>query len=191
VNNHAEIGESALPNALAWDTVPAAKYDAVNQIPPVLPELKKKSEARVAADKDFAYIRDEITRFKKAKEEKTVSLNEQQRMKEKEEMQARADARKKELRARPDPKYKTYEITLKNANLPGLPPPMVKTNTVADISAKPSNTVVKAETKISDDDEESKDEPPVPTVDSTLDEGWRILRDLVTLTKGNTLVGKN
>jgi carboxyl-terminal processing protease len=189
LNNHADLGETSLPNALSWDTVPAAKYQPVNMIPPVLPELQKRSAARVAVDKDFSYLRDEITRFKKMKEEKLVSMNEEQRMKEKKEIEARAKARREQLRARPEPTYKTYDLTLKNAELPGLPAPEAKTNIVAEAKAGSSNALAKAETKTSSDDDEEakdKDEPPVPNVDISMEEGWRILQDLVALTKGNS-----
>ncbi len=197
VNNHADLGEASLPNALPWDTIPSAKYEPVNIIPPFMPELQKRSEARTAKDKDFAYVRQEITRFRKAKDEKTVSLNEGERWKEKKDNEARAEARKKELRARPEPKQKVYDITLKNAVLPGLPPPTnawaaamaPKTNE----TAKATNSVAKATTKTGDDDGEpevAKDDLPTPPVDPTLDEGWRILKDLIgLLPKNPALIG--
>jgi len=101
MNNHAEVGEASLPNALPWDTIPSAKYEPVNVIPPVLPELRKRSDARVEQDKDFAYIRDEIERYKKAKDEKSISMNEEERWQERKENEARDKARKKELRRAP------------------------------------------------------------------------------------------
>lgn len=126
VNNEMDVGEESLPNALPWDTVPSAKYEPVNLIPPVLPALRQRAEARIEKDRDFAYIREEIERFKKAKDEKSVSLNLEDRLKEQKENEERDNARKKELRARPQPNYKTYDITLKNADLPGLPEPTNK-----------------------------------------------------------------
>ena len=207
INNHAEVGEASLPNALPWDTVKSEKYDAVNIIPPLLPELRKRSDARVARDKDFAFVREEIERFKKAKEEKSISMNEEERWKEKKENEARAEARKKELRARPQPNYKTYELTLKNVDLPGLPPPAAKTNTVAStkgagtniVESKATNTLGKVEkltnvivkTSPRPDDEEAKEDSDVPTIDITLEEGRRILQDLVALTmKNSSLAGR-
>ncbi len=183
LNSHAEVGEGSLPNALAWDTVPGAKYEPVNLIPPLLPELRKRSEARVISDKDFAFLRDEIERFKKLKEEKSVSVNEEQRWKEKKESEARTEARKKELRLRPQPNYKTYEFTLKNVSEPGLPAPVAKTNTLTDVKVKATNIVV---AKTGDDDEEAKDDANVPTIDITLEEGRRILQDLVALSSGKS-----
>jgi carboxyl-terminal processing protease len=184
VNNYAEVGEAALPNALPWDTVPSAKYEPVNLIPPVLPELRKRSDARVETNTDYAYIRDEIERFKKSKDEKSVSMNEALRWNEKKEIEAREKARKKELRARPEPNYKTYEFTLKNAELPGLPDP--KTNTIAAAKSKPTNTFATPAAK-----KDAEDDAPVPSIDPMLDEARHSLEDLVTLTgKRNGLAVK-
>ena len=123
------------------------------------------------------------------KEEKSVSLNEEQRLKEKKETEARTEARKKELRARPLPNYKTYEFTLKNVGEPGLPAPVAKTNTVAQVKDPLTNTVAKV---TGDDDEEGDNEDAnLPTVDITLDEGRRILQDLIALTSGkSSLAGR-
>src|SRR5205807_3298945 len=89
------------------------------------------SDKRVAVDRDFAFLREEIARYKKAIAEKSVSLNEAKRWKEKEEADQRSKARKKDLASRPEPPGKVYEITLKNVAEPGLPPPMAKTNQVS------------------------------------------------------------
>jgi carboxyl-terminal processing protease len=175
INNYAEVGEAALPNALPWDTIPTAKYEPVNLIPPVLPELRKRSDARVDKDKDFAYIREEIERFKKNKDEKTVSMNEEARWKEKKELEARDKARRKELRTRPEPTYKTYEFTLKNVGNSELPDP--KTNTLASAKSKLTNEVAIAVTP-----KEDEDDAPIGSIDPSMDEARAVLQDLVTLT---------
>jgi carboxyl-terminal processing protease len=214
VNNHADVGEAAMPGALPWDTIPSARYEPVNTVPPVLADLKKRSDERTARDKDFAFIREEMVRFKKTKEDKTISLNWQERLKEKRDNEARSEARKKELRARPEPKEKFYEITLKNAVLPGLPEPtnywaaaMSKTNEPAketivtltnDVGrvVTITNSPAKNVATTSDDDENefgdvAKDDAPVPPVDPTLEEARRILKDLIALTtKDGAMVGK-
>ena len=127
-NESKDIGESALDNPLPWDTIPSAKYDHFNLVEPYLPELRKRSAERVAADKEFAYVREDIELFKKHQADKTISLNEKQRLKEQDEAEARQKARDKERLARPEPPEKVYEMTLKLAELPGLPPPVAKTN---------------------------------------------------------------
>ena len=103
-----------------------------------MPELRKRSAERVAADKEFAYVREDIELFKKHQADKTISLNEKQRLKEQEEAEARQKARDKERLARPEPPEKVYELTLKQADLPGLPPPVAKTNAaLAKLSVQP------------------------------------------------------
>ena len=50
---------------MPWDTVPTSSFDKVNMVQPYLAELKRRSEARIAADPDFAYLKEEIVRFRK------------------------------------------------------------------------------------------------------------------------------
>lgn len=178
-NNHADVGEASLTNALAWDTIKKADFEPVNAVSSYLDDLRKRSGERVEKDKDFAYIREEIERYKKVKEERSVSMNEEERFREKKENEQRTESRKKELKARPEPFYKTYDITLKIAEEPGLPAPTVKTN----------NVVVKATPKLDDEEEEEKDDSS-PTVDATIDEAKHILQDLIVLTdKAKGLAG--
>ena len=127
-NESKDIGESALDNPLPCSTIPAAKYDHFNLVEPYLPELRARSAERVAADQEFAYVREDIELFKKRQADKTISLDEKQRLKEQDEVEARQKAREKERLARPEPQEKVYEITLKLADQPGLPPPVAKTN---------------------------------------------------------------
>jgi carboxyl-terminal processing protease len=128
LNESKDIGEASLENPLPWDTIPTAKYDHLNRVEPYLAELRKRSAQRVNTEKDFAYIREDIEQMKKAQADKSVSLNEKQRLKEKEEADARQKARDKERLARKEPDEKVYELTLRQVDLPGLPPPVAKTN---------------------------------------------------------------
>lgn len=185
--NHDEVGESALDNPLPWDTIAPASYDKIARIDAALPELRRRSEARVNLDRDFAFLKEEIERFKTKLGEKSVSLNEAQRLKEKQEADERSKARKKELAARPEPPGKVYEITLKLAEQPGLPAPVAKTNYMKTASTTGTNAVAKTG---SDDSEDSVPEEKIAAVDITLEEAKRILIDLVTLTgRGGSLAG--
>ncbi|HMC26856.1 MAG TPA: carboxy terminal-processing peptidase [Verrucomicrobiae bacterium] len=201
VNNTLEVGETSLDNPLPWDTIdPAPDFDKlkVNRVEPYLTELKYRSDKRVAVDRDFAFLREEIERFKKAVAEKSVSMNEAKRWKEKNEADARSKARKKDLASRPEPPGKVYEITLKNVAEPGLPPPMAKTNQLSKAETSPDKTekklkltankrdpkeapVVEAPT---DEDEEAADNGAL-NVDITMDETKRILSDYINLSMRN------
>jgi carboxyl-terminal processing protease len=189
VNNYAEVGESSIPNAMPWDTIPPTKYEPVNLINrAMIEELKKHSADRIATDKDFAYIMEEIERFKKAQAEKMVSLNEKQRLKEKEEAKQRTEARKQELKKRPPSNYISYEITLKNADKPGLPEPTsLEKQTTNTAKANPTPSPNPDEM---DEGAAETDDATLSKVDPTLDETRRILLDLISLVKNGSIAAK-
>jgi carboxyl-terminal processing protease len=188
-----EIGESSLENPLDYDTIPSAKYDRLDLVEPYLPELRKRSTQRLATDKEYAYIREDIALYNKQQADKTMSLNEQQRLKEKEEADVRQKARDKERKARPEPAEKVYELTRKQAELPGLPPPVTKTNSALARTSldKPAGTsVVSTNTAFAakdtpapaapDVDVDPDDERP-PALDAALAEAEHILADYISL----------
>ncbi|MDU9390775.1 carboxy terminal-processing peptidase [Pseudomonas sp. zfem002] len=74
-----EIGESALPEAMPWDTIRAAIKPASDPFKPFLAQLKERHDTRSAKDAEFVYIRDRLALTQKLMSEKTVSLNEQER----------------------------------------------------------------------------------------------------------------
>jgi carboxyl-terminal processing protease len=195
VNNHLEVGEASLENPLEYDVIRAAKHDKLNRVEPYLSELKKRSEQRIANDRDYAYIRDDIERYKKAQAEKSVSMNEATRLREKQEADERIKARKKDVASRPEPPGKVYDITLKLADEPGLPQPTVRTNTTAAVKTNGAKGVVikKDEPKtnstgdgpdsgalaIGGNDADEAAELDVPALDITLEEVKRILTDYI------------
>jgi carboxyl-terminal processing protease len=122
------LGETSLDNALPWDTIDAAQYDKLNCVQPFLPELKARSALRVASDRDFAYVHEDIEQVKKLMGDKTISLNERQRLKEADQNEARQEAREQELKTRKWPDEKIYDITLAQADMDGLPSPLIITN---------------------------------------------------------------
>ena len=71
-----EIGESALPEAMPWDTIRPAIKPASDPFKPFLAQLKADHDTRSAKDAEFVFIRDKLALAKKLMEEKTVSLNE-------------------------------------------------------------------------------------------------------------------
>lgn len=189
IYNHDEVGESSLDNPLPWDTIAPASYDKLNRIDPAMAELRRRSEARVNSDRDFVFLKEEIDIFKKKLADRSVSLNEAQRLKEKQEADERFKARKKELAARAEPSWKIYEINLKQAEQPGLPAPVAKTNSVKTASATGSGTNAVAKTG-TEDAEDAVPEEKIAAVDIAMDEAKRILIDLVNLTgRGGSLAG--
>ena len=192
-NESKDIGERALDNPLPCDTIPSRKYDHFNLVEPYLADLRRRSVERVAADKEFAYVREDVELFKKRQADKTISLNERQRLKEQEEIDVRLKAREKERSTRPAPQDKVYEITLKQADLPGLPPPVAKTNaTLARISVYPSagtsgtTTNLAAAAGTSGDNPDEVEDEKTPPPDAPMLEAEHILVDYLSLLpKGN------
>ena len=118
-----DVGERTLDNPLPWDTIRTAQYRKVNRVQPYLAPLRKRSATRLAGDRDFAFLRQEIAQIRKTVQQKRVSLNEQQRMRERQAAVARSEARKKEMRSRPAPKEKVFALALRDVNAPTLPKP--------------------------------------------------------------------
>ncbi|SFH30615.1 C-terminal processing peptidase-1. Serine peptidase. MEROPS family S41A [Pseudomonas sp. NFACC45] len=74
-----EIGESALPEAMPWDTIRPAIKPAVDPFKPFLAQLKADHDARTSQDAEFVFIRDKLALAQKLMLEKTVTLNEAER----------------------------------------------------------------------------------------------------------------
>jgi carboxyl-terminal processing protease len=196
LNESKDVGETALDNPLPYDTIDSAKFERLNLVTPCVTELRRRSSQRVLTDKDYDYVREDIEQYKKMQADKTISLNQSQRLKEKEEADARQKARDKERLARKDPSEKIYEISLKQAALPGLPPPVEKTNSVtAKLSINSSGSTnnslaalspAKSPTGDPDLDETAEDEKP-PAIDYMLAETEHILMDYFSLFPRNDL----
>ena len=87
INEYLPIGESDLENALAWDKIPEVnfrrpegefKYNEAQ-----INSLRQLSEKRQQKEKEFKYLERNISWFKEKREQKTVSLSLNQRLKEK------------------------------------------------------------------------------------------------------------
>ncbi len=182
------VGESALENPLAWDTIPSAHFDKFDLVEPSLAELLRRSSARVATNREFAYIREDIERFRKEQADKTVSLNEKVRLKELDELDAREKIREEERLARKAAGPVTYEIKLADVDKPGLPPPVGQTNatstitatTIAPATATNSTSVAASEIAEPGEPETQLDEE-VWRRKTALEEAEHILADYVTL----------
>jgi carboxyl-terminal processing protease len=183
------LGEHSLSNALAWDTIDAANFDHQNRLQPILPELRHRSDDRVAQDRDFGWVREDMARYKKQLDDKTVSLSETVRRAELEADKKRAETRKQEIKARGEKEPVTYLITLKDVDNPGLPPAMTN-KTVVAITNRDARIIKKeaSQDPQSGADDEDEDAPPEDGIatDVHLHEAERILLDYVQLSAGKT-----
>ncbi|MBB3121191.1 MULTISPECIES: carboxy terminal-processing peptidase [Telluria group] len=97
------FGESSYDNALPYTVIKPAVYIPAGELKEIVPMLDKKHEARVAKDKDFQYLQEEIALVKKQRKENLISLNEAARRKERDQQESRAKLREARLTAAPSP----------------------------------------------------------------------------------------
>ena len=168
------IGESKLTDPLPWDTIPASRYHGFGEVAPYGTALRDASAARVAANPAFAELRQQLVRLESRVNDGSLSLNEAQRRHElardrelRKAISAKAEAEEASVPA--------YEITVKNAGAPGLPPRMASTAKPRPESAAP---------KSGDSLDESDSNAAHAADDLVLDESLRILADYVRLLAG-------
>jgi carboxyl-terminal processing protease len=163
--DHMDMTESSLKNALPYDEVEPSRFARDESVTPFIGQLQKFSSQRLAQSREFDWIREDIERYKKQIEDKTVSLNEAKRLAEKKADEERVAARKKERAANKIAKLEEKEISL--ALVDGLPEPPK--------APEPPKEDEKKE------GEEGYDKAP-PPVDLHLEESVKILNDLASFT---------
>src|SRR5690606_26893385 len=84
-----EIGESALPEALPWDSIRAVHSEEMNPFTPFLAELKARHETRTGENPDFVFTRNRLALAQELSHETTVSLNEEKRRARQESIEKR------------------------------------------------------------------------------------------------------
>ncbi|NLY58015.1 MAG: carboxy terminal-processing peptidase [Gammaproteobacteria bacterium] len=84
----ADFGESSLPRALPWDTIPAVPYKADNLLKPLIPRLIDRHKARAAKDPEFIYTLARIDLNRTMQEREYLPLNEARRRAEQQEFEA-------------------------------------------------------------------------------------------------------
>jgi carboxyl-terminal processing protease len=87
VIDHADWGESQEENALPWDSIARANYTTFGENKNTVKGLTDLYNQRVK--KEFNYIIEDVERYKIKKEDKTISLVETERLKEKIEIEKR------------------------------------------------------------------------------------------------------
>ncbi|GAA0345109.1 carboxy terminal-processing peptidase [Bowmanella denitrificans] len=96
----AEWGESREENALPWDSIPRANYTTFGDTSATVRDVAGRHDSRIMQDPEFAYIMQDISEYKARKDDKTISLVESERRKEKQENEQQALQRANERLAR-------------------------------------------------------------------------------------------
>jgi carboxyl-terminal processing protease len=87
------FGESSYDNALPWVAIKPAAFVPAGDLKELVGPLQKRLDARIAKDKDFQFLKEDIAEIKKIRKENSISLNESVRRKERDEQEARAKVR--------------------------------------------------------------------------------------------------
>ena len=74
LNNHLEIGESSLDNALPWDTVRRSNFRPWASLEAVLPILRESSALRVKNNAYFNQVKKDVANYLRRKNRKAVTL---------------------------------------------------------------------------------------------------------------------
>jgi carboxyl-terminal processing protease len=90
----AEFGELGFDNAIAWTQIKKADYVPGKNVQAVLPSLMAKHEARINEDRDYKFLQEDIAEFKHQRQRNEISLNENERRKERDAREARVASRK-------------------------------------------------------------------------------------------------
>lgn len=90
------FGESSYDNALPWLQIDTANYQPAGNLTDLIPLLQARHETRVAKDKGFQYLLEDIAEFKNLRKTSLISLNLADRRKERNDREAREKLRDKD-----------------------------------------------------------------------------------------------
>ncbi|MDQ1830366.1 carboxy terminal-processing peptidase [Massilia scottii] len=96
------FGESSYENALPWVEIKPVPFTPSGNLKQLVAPLQKRHEARIAKDKDFQYLQEDMAELRKLRKDNVISLNEAVRRKERDALEAKAkqrEARQVALRA--------------------------------------------------------------------------------------------
>lgn len=91
-------GESAKKSALPWDEIPSSKYVKVADLGKTISELKAQHNARMKTSKEYAYLLQDISEFKKRDKDISLPLNEVALKKQRDDLEAKNLKRENERR---------------------------------------------------------------------------------------------
>ncbi|MFT5446699.1 MAG: carboxyl-terminal processing protease [Gammaproteobacteria bacterium] len=187
---NSDVGEAALDNPLPWDTVAPAEHNKLQMVQPYLAALRAASTRRVNNEPSFDFLRAEIARLAKRLASKSVSLNEAERRQELADFEARKKAQEIAMQSHEGPLPVTYELTLRDAELPGLPTPKAAVRPAqADGAAINSASASPHQNRPVGDAQDSGDDKSkaAPLPDVILIEAQKIAADYLLLHAGRPI----
>ncbi|MEZ5460872.1 MAG: carboxy terminal-processing peptidase [Dokdonella sp.] len=187
-----EFGESSYDNALPWTSIGKADYERIADLSPMIPMLVARHESRAAENAEWKSFEEEIADARRIRAEKTISLNEQVRIRERDEQEAKRKAREALAGGafpEQDPAAKAREDTLDDPEISKPELVGVEAETLATSTPKNAGSdyvddgLQPDERSIANDlarEEKRKARP-----DIVLNEAAQILADEIDLIRGN------
>lgn len=86
--DQSEIGESAFDNALPWNRIRPVRYSKVQNLQRYVPTLSRQHQIRIQKDPDFEHLLSQIELSQSLKEKTNISLNKDERVKERKDREA-------------------------------------------------------------------------------------------------------
>jgi carboxyl-terminal processing protease len=119
-----DIGESASPNALEYDTIPAREFAFSRKDALPVEQLNASMQGRLATNTEFQFVMEESKRIKERIDKNVVSLSIEDRRRERDEGEARREKQEELRKSRAeevakqvgDKGFKTYQLTLDNVD---------------------------------------------------------------------------
>ncbi|WP_414664342.1 carboxy terminal-processing peptidase [Horticoccus sp. 23ND18S-11] len=121
IEDYLPIGEADLPRALVWDQIASSKFEGEPVNPKVLSPLRQASQDRQSKLEEFVYLRKNVDWFKSRQEQKLISVNLEERQRQK----ASDDAFRKEMKAEKE-RIAKNDYSFKPFYLGPPPPPKIR-----------------------------------------------------------------
>jgi carboxyl-terminal processing protease len=172
IEDYLPIGESDLKRALVWDQIPTSFFEGEPVSPKILAPLRQSSSARQGKLEEFAYLRKNVEWFKNRQEQKLISVNLEERQKQK----ATDDAFRKEMKAEKERIAKS-DYPFKPFYLGPPPPPKIK--------------APKKEGEEEDEFDSFEENDTYVKADVHLREALRVLNDAIELGRNRELWASN
>lgn len=156
------IGEGDLKHALVWDEIPPSLFDGKPLPKTVSEKLLALSKQRQSSLEEFAFLQTNIDWYKSRLDQKLISLNLEERLKQRE-----ADELNKKNTKAERLRLEAGNFNFREVRLVPAPPPRIKAETKSD-DASPL-------------DEDSEDNEGYARLDVHLRETLRILNDAISM----------
>jgi carboxyl-terminal processing protease len=87
------FGESSFDNALPWTSIKAAAYKPTGDLKALLPALQRRFDKRAKNDRELRNLEEDLAEFAARRKQNSISLNEDERRKERSVQEARLKSR--------------------------------------------------------------------------------------------------